>query len=378
MKKVILVPDSFKGTMSSIEICRCMEEAILRHFPDCKVLSFPVADGGEGTVACFLAAMGGESISIPVSGPFFGEMQASYGILPGGETAVVEMAACAGLPLADSLPQGKNPVDSTTFGVGQMIRDAAKRGCKTIIVGLGGSCTNDGGTGAAAAAGVIFRNRAGDSFVPTGGTLSEIASIDTSGLDPALHGCKIITMCDIDNPLWGETGAAYIFAPQKGADPETVKFLDGNLRALDAAIQRDLGLNLADMPGAGAAGGMGAGMAAFFSSELRQGIQVVLDTVGFDGALDGADLVLTGEGRIDGQSLRGKVVIGVAGRAKKRGVPVVAVVGDIGDGVAPAYGMGVSAMFSTNLQAKDFGTVRHRSREFLCFTMDNIMRLFTL
>jgi glycerate kinase len=370
MKKFLLIPDSFKGTMSSSAICAIMKRAIERHYPDAHILSIPVADGGEGSVDSFLTAMGGERVVVEVTGPYFEKMEGFYGIVD-QDVAVIEMAACAGLPLVGD---EKHPDKTTTYGVGELIAHAARRGCRKIIVGLGGSATNDGGTGAAAAVGVKFLDKTGRSFIPTGGTLADIASIDTSCARKELAGIEILAMCDIDNPLFGKTGAAYIFGPQKGADVAMVEFLDSQLRALSNTITDSLGIDVSSIPGSGAAGGMGAGMLAFFGAELRMGIEVVLDTVGFDTLLHDADMVFTGEGKIDTQSLRGKVVIGIARRTKRANVPLVAVVGDIGDDVQGAYDEGVSAIFSINRVAKEFKQVIARAPSDMELTMDNLIR----
>ena len=370
MKKFLLIPDSFKGTMSSTEICEIMKRVIVQHYPDADVISIPVADGGEGSVDSFLTAMGGEKVYIEVTGPYFKKMEAFYGIVD-GTVGIIEMAACAGLPLVGD---DKHPDKTTTYGVGELIAHAIENGCKKIIVGLGGSATNDGGTGAAAALGVRFYDKNGNNFVPTGGTLADIERIDMSGRMPALDNIELLTMCDIDNPLYGKQGAAHVFAPQKGADDEMVAFLDGQLIALSEAIKTHLGIDVSNQPGAGAAGGMGAGMVAFLGSTLNMGIEVVLDTVGFDTLLKDTDMVFSGEGKIDTQSLRGKVVIGIARRAKKAHVPLVAVVGDIGDHVEGAFDEGVSAIFSINRVAKDFKQVIGRAPNDMELTIDNLMR----
>ncbi|MDL2327864.1 glycerate kinase [Ruminococcaceae bacterium OttesenSCG-928-A11] len=370
MKKVILIPDSFKGSMSSLEVCEIMADAVHRYYPGAETVSIPVADGGEGSVACFLEALGGQRVPLRVQGPFGGEMEAFYGLLPDG-TAVVEMAACAGLPLV----QGRaDPEKTTTYGVGQLIAHAVRQGSQKIIVGLGGSATNDGGCGAAAALGARFTGADGQPFVPTGGTLGQIDAIDLAGMEAPLRGVKITAMCDIDNPLCGPSGAAHVFGPQKGADAAAVARLDAGLAHLAAVVRRDLGKAIDTLPGAGAAGGMGGGMVAFFGAGLEMGIETVLDTVGFDALARDADLVFSGEGKLDSQSLRGKVVIGVARRAQAAGVPLVAVVGDIGDDIEAAYGMGVSAIFSTNRVAVPFSQAKTRSRQDLALTMDTIMR----
>lgn len=373
MKKILLIPDSFKGTMSSVEICEVMKASIQKYFPETEVISIPVADGGEGSVDAFLTAMGGKKVGVTVKGPYFEAIQSFYGILS-NHTAVIEMAAAAGLPLAG---ENLHPEKATTYGVGQLILHAVKSGCRKIITGLGGSATNDGGAGAAAALGVSFRDASGSSFIPVGGTLDKIASIDTGGVCRALSETELITMCDIDNPLCGPLGASAVFGPQKGADENLVRVLDANLRHMAEIIKRDLGKDILDLPGAGAAGGMGGGMAAFFSSRLQMGIETVLDTVQFDQLLKGADLVFSGEGKLDDQSLRGKVVIGVSRRAKKSGVPLIAIVGDIGDNIEGVYGEGVSAVFSTNRVAVPFREAKPRCKSDLALTMDNLMRFMT-
>lgn len=371
MKKFLLIPDSFKGTMSSAEICEIMEKAILKNVPDATVISIPVADGGEGSVDAFLKAVRGEKITARVKGPYYEDMEAFYGLIDNGNTAVIEMAACAGLPLVENNP---DPCKTTTYGVGQLMKDAVKRGCKKIIMGLGGSCTNDAGTGAAAALGIVFTDKDGRTFIPVGGTLTNIAHIDMAKLMPELKDIEIVTMCDIDNPLYGENGAASVFGPQKGADPDKVKELDEGLRNLDQVIQADLRLSLSNLKGAGAAGGMGCGMVAFFGSALQMGIETVLDTVKFDELLKDADYVFSGEGKIDTQSLRGKVVLGVAKHTKKAGVPLIAIVGDIGDGIEEAYEKGVSGIFSINRVAAEYKDARKRAKEDLYLTVDNLMR----
>jgi len=371
VNKIVLIPDSFKGTMASTEICAIMREQIRKYYPEANVVSIPVADGGEGSVDCFLQAAPGKRETVKVKNPFFEDMQGFYGLIDNGKTAIVEMAACAGLPLVEDR---KNPMKATTYGVGELILDAAQKGVKKIIVGLGGSATNDGGCGAACAAGVKFYNESGESFIPTGGTLTKIERIDVSGRDKTLNHIKMIAMCDIDNPMYGSMGASHIFGPQKGATPELVELLDAGIRHLSDIINRDLGMDLSNIPGAGAAGAMGAGMLAFFGAKLQMGIETVLDTVRFDEELIGTDMVLTGEGKIDGQSLRGKVVIGVARRAKLANIPVVAVVGDIGNDVEPAYAEGVSSIISINRVAVSFFEARHRSRSDMALTIDNFMR----
>lgn len=372
MKKIILIPDSFKGTLSSEGICHIMEEGVRHHYPQAQVISIPVADGGEGSVDCFLAAVGGEKVDAEVTGVFGKPMRAAYGLIDEGRTAVIEMAACAGLPLAEG---DLNPGAATTYGVGELMLDAARRGVNKIIMGLGGSATNDGGCGCAAACGVVFKDDQGRAFMPTGYSLKDIAAIETDGLDPLLKKITITVMCDIDNPMYGKYGAAYIFGPQKGADAAMVKTLDAGLEHLNNQFKMHLEKDFSALPGGGAAGAMGAGMAAFFGAELQMGIDTVLDTVGYDDLVRDATLVFSGEGQIDGQSLGGKVVVGVARRTAPHAVPLIAVVGTIADDFAPVYDEGVTAVFSINTKAMDFAESRYHSADNLAITMDNILRL---
>ena len=322
MKRCLVLSDSFKGTLSSPDICRIARSL---HIPGWHIDALPVADGGEGTTDCFLDACGGQRIALPVSGPFGGTIDGFYGLLPDG-TAVVECAAAAGLHQAEGRP---DPEAATTYGVGQLLVHALDHGAKRLILGLGGSCTNDGGCGAAAALGVRFYDRQGRGFVPTGGTLADIETIDLSGRHPGLRPGVLTVMCDIDNPLYGETGAAYIFAPQKGANDACVQRLDAGLRHLAAVLHAQLGAEVDTLPGGGAAGGFGAGCAALLCGTLRSGITTVLDTVDFDRRAVGCDLVVTGEGSFDAQSLGGKAISGVAGRCQKLHVPAAVLAGRV-------------------------------------------------
>lgn len=369
MSKYVLIPDSFKGTMSSLEICRIVEEEIRRQEPEAEICAIPVADGGEGTVDAFLTAVGGERISVACTGPYGEPITAFYAMLPDG-SAVVEMAAAAGLPMVG---ENRNAEQTTTYGVGQLIAHAAAHGARRIVLALGGSATNDGGCGAAAALGVRFLDEKGQSFVPVGATLRRIAAIRMDDA-AALRELPFMTMCDIDNPLCGPLGASAVFGPQKGADPAMVQRLDDGLRHLAEVIRRDLGRDVLTLPGGGAAGGFGAGAAAFFGSELRMGIDVVLELAEFDKKAAGADLVITGEGKLDSQSLRGKVVIGVARRASALHVPVAALVGASETDIAAAYEQGVSGVFPINPAPAVFEEVRQHCRENLRFTAANLIR----
>ncbi|SDL52341.1 glycerate kinase [Tessaracoccus oleiagri] len=327
---VLVVPDSFKGSLSAAEVCGLVGEAFVARGATTRLI--PVADGGEGTVDAMLLAAGGERRVDTVQGPYGQPLDAARAILPDG-TALVELAQAAGLTLVG---EDRRAGDTTTYGVGEQIRAAAAEGARRIIVGIGGSATNDGGCGAAAACGVRFLDDEANEFVPVGRTLTDVAVIDLAGLDPAVAAAEIVVMCDVDNPLTGEHGAAAVFGPQKGADPETVAQLDAGLRHLAEVVRRDVHVDVEGLDGAGAAGGMGGGLVAFLGGTLRRGIDVVLDAVRFEEQLAGADAVVTGEGSFDSQSLRGKVVHGIAARAQPAGVPVHVLAGRVDEGVLEA------------------------------------------
>lgn len=359
MKKFILIPDSFKGTLSSIEVCNIIEPIIQGKYLDADIIKIPVADGGEGSVDAFIQAVGGEKKIVEVCGPYFEKRPAFYGLINNRTCAVIEMAAAAGLPLV----QGReNPALTTTYGVGELIRHAIDDGVQKIIIGLGGSCTNDGGVGCAAALGITFYNQQGQAFIPTGGTLSQIATIDTSNRYPRLGNVEIITMCDIDNPLFGPDGAAYVFSPQKGANPNMVEHLDQNLQHLARVVEKNIGVTEWNFIGAGAAGGMGYGMRVFLDSKIQMGIDVILDLTNFESIIQGTDYIITGEGKLDSQSLRGKVVIGVARRAKRYNKKVIAVVGCTGPGYESAYQEGDSEIIVTNYENLPFSEVIPRAQ----------------
>ena len=373
MKKCVVVSDSFKGTVSSREICAIAQQVIPRHFPACEVVCIPVADGGEGTVDCFVQAMGAQRVGVTVTNALGEKSAAAYARL--GELAIIEMAAAAGLPQVGAL---RCPGTATTYGVGELIAHAVDSGCRKILLGLGGSATNDGGCGCAPARGVGFLDADGQSFVPVGDTLGRIVRIDTAEAEALLRSVEITVMCDVTNPLYGPTGAAYVFAPQKGADAEKVKSLDAGLRHFGDVIRSQYGLDVSAMPGAGAAGGMGAGCVALLGGTIQSGIDAVLDVTGFDRQLEGADLVITGEGRIDSQSADGKVVSGVARRTRAKGVPLIAIAGGIADSAGAVYDIGVSAMFSTDRAALPVNMLGARSPGDYEATLSDIMSLIAI
>lgn len=375
MQNFILVPDSFKGTLSAIEVCNIMKSSIKNLYKDANIISVPVADGGEGTVDAFLYALGGEKKSIWVSDAFNEQKILAHYAMLKDDIAVIEMAACAGLPLVKNRLEADK---TTTFGVGELIIDAINSGAKKIILGLGGSATNDGGCGMATALGVKFKDEQDQEFIPTGGTLSQIYKIDMNNIYSKIKDIEFISMCDVDNPLCGRLGASAVFASQKGADEDMVKSLDEGLAHLAKIIKRDLHIEVKDIKGAGAAGGLGAGSIAFLQSKLTKGIDVILDTINFDKLVSKADIVFTGEGKFDSQSLHGKVVMGVANRSQKYKTPVIVVTGAIGENIQEAYNKGITAIFSINKEPMEFSKSALKSKENMILTMENILRLLKI
>ena len=370
MKKIIVISDSFKGTLSSREICEIAQSSVPRILPGCNVVTIPVADGGEGTVSCFIEAIGAQPVPVHVRDPYGDSVEALYARKD--NLAIIEMASAAGLPMVGSR---LDPSATTTYGVGEEIRHAVEHGCTEILLGLGGSCTNDGGCGCAAALGTKFYDDSGNPYLPTGGTLDKLSRIDNADAATLLKGIHITLMSDVTNPLCGKLGAAHVFAPQKGADAAMVERLDANLAHFADVLSHDLGVSVTEMPGAGAAGGMGAGCVALLGAELRSGIEAVLDLVDFDAQLGDAGLVITGEGRIDSQSVRGKVISGIAKRTQPKNVPLVAIVGSIAPDAAAAYDLGVTAIFGIDRPARAFADYASESAECYRATLEDVLRL---
>ena len=344
--KIILAPDSFKGNLTALQVANALEEGIKRALPAAHCVKAPMADGGEGTVQSLVDATGGKFIRKRVTGPAGKPVTARYGLLADDATAVIEMAEASGLPLVSG--KDKNPLHTTTFGTGELMLDAAGRGAREIILGIGGSATNDGGVGMAQALGVRFLDRQGDEIrTPgVGGMLGDIGRIDNAALTPLIKKTRIIVACDVNNPLCGPRGAAHVFAPQKGATAAMVKVLDANLRHLGHIIKRDLDRDVADLEGAGAAGGLGAGLVAFVGARMQRGIDIVLEAARIKTHLKGADLVITGEGCVDFQTIAGKTPVGVARAARQQGVPVVAVGGSIADDANGVFAHGIDGLES--------------------------------
>jgi len=342
--KVAVAPDSFKESLTAREACDAIAAGIRAVRSDAEIVCVPMADGGEGTVEAMVAATGGELLSERVEGPLGEPVVAPYGILGGGETAVIEMAAASGLPLVP--PEKRNPLKTTTRGTGMLIRAALERGAKRIILGIGGSATVDGGAGMAEVLGVRLLDRDGRPIGRGGEALGRLESVDLSQVPEGARRAEFLVACDVRNPLLGSHGAARVYGPQKGATPNMVEVLEANLARFASVIERDLGKSVSNEPGAGAAGGLGAGLIAFLDATLKPGIELVVEAVGLRQKIKGCDLVFTGEGRLDGQSAFGKTPMGVGRAAKESGVPAIALVGSIGEGAERILSEGIDAYFS--------------------------------
>ena len=342
--KIVIAPDSYKESLSALEVAQAVEAGFRQVFPDADYVLVPVADGGEGTVDAMVAATGGRKETVTVSGPLGEPVEAFYGLTGDGDTAVIEMAAASGLALVP--PDRRNPLLTSSRGTGELIRAALDAGARRFILGIGGSATNDGGAGMVQALGARLLDLEGRELDGSGGDLARLERIDVSALDPRVAECRIEVACDVDNPLTGARGASAVFGPQKGATPEMVQALDANLARLARIVGRDLGVAVDTVPGAGAAGGMGAAMLAFFGATLKPGIEIVTAAVDLDTQVRDADLVITGEGRIDFQTVHGKTPIGVARVAKRHGKPVIGIAGSLGAEVGVVHAHGIDAVFS--------------------------------
>ena len=366
MKKVVIVPDSFKGTLSATEVCSIVKTELQKKYPHLEAIEIPVADGGEGTVEALLTAMGGERIYCTVKSPLGRDITAFYGILPDG-TAVIEMAQASGI----TLEKEYNALKSSTYGTGQLILDAVSRGIKNILIGIGGSATTDGGIGVLGTLGIGFYDKNKKEVPLCGEGLKLIESIDISGLDKRLQECNITVLCDVANPLYGENGAAYVFSPQKGASEKDVRFLDEGLRNLARVSADTLGKDFSLREGAGAAGGLGFGLIAFLGARLTKGIEYVLEKTEFSEKIKGADLIITGEGKLDRQSLMGKVPFFVA--EKREGKRVLALVGVSEVTPEEAAEKGISEIIETNPLHLPFEAIKAQAKEMLIDAIENII-----
>ena len=342
--KIVIAPDSYKESLSALDVACAIEDGFREIFPDAQYVKLPVADGGEGTVEAMVAATQGRVVDVEVTGPLGSPVRGFYGISGDNRCAFIEMAAASGL---ESVPVAqRNPLKTTSWGTGELIRHALECGVSRIIIGLGGSATNDGGAGMVQALGARLLTASGQPIAPGGAGLETLATIDISGLDSRLSRCQIDVACDVTNPLTGEEGASAVFGPQKGATPEMVAFLDRALAHYAACIQRDLGRDVLTLEGGGAAGGMGAALHAFCGAALRPGIEIVTDALHLDALVADASLVITGEGRIDSQTVHGKVPVGVARVAKRYNLPVIGIAGSLTADVGVVHQHGLDAVFS--------------------------------
>lgn len=342
--KIVIAPQGFKGNLTALEVARAIEAGVKRIVPDALTILKPMADGGEGTVQALVDATGGEIITTEVTGPLGEPVNAHWGILNDRVTAVIEMAAASGLPLVP--PEKRNPLMTTTYGTGELILAALAKGCRKLIIGIGGSATNDGGAGMAQALGARFLDAKGKELAPGGAALADLEHIDVTNLDPRLVGFEVTLACDVNNPLCGPRGASAIYGPQKGATPELVEQLDAALAHYADVVRKDLGADVQNVAGAGAAGGLGMGLMVFLKARLIPGIDVVIEATNLVADLTGADLVFTAEGRIDCQSAMGKVLTGVALKAKEFGSPVIALAGEVADDCRVVYEQGIDAVLS--------------------------------
>jgi glycerate 2-kinase len=372
--RIVIAPDSFKESLSAPAVAEAMAEGVMRAAPDADFDLVPMADGGEGTVDALVAATGGGKIEAMVTGPLGDPVVAEWGLLGDGKTAVVEMAAASGLVL---VPEDlRDPRKTTTFGTGEVIAQVLEYGVERLIIGIGGSATNDGGAGMAQALGIALRDKDGKDLARGGAALANLAEIDASRKLKGLDQLSIEVACDVDNPLCGERGASMVYGPQKGADVKTAKELDKALRHFGEVVEKVFGIEVIDLPGAGAAGGLGAGLITFLGATLRPGASLIAEACGLAQKLDGADLILTGEGRLDGQSVFGKTPVGVAKLGQERGIPVIALAGNLGEGFERVYDHGISAAFSITHGPVSFEEAIQHTAANLANTAEAAVRLF--
>lgn len=362
MTNILVAPDSFKGSLSAPEAAEAIAQGVSRACPGCQVTMLPIADGGEGTLDALLSGAGGRCLTQAVRGPLGEEVEARLGVLPGG-VAIVEMAQASGLTLI--APDRRNPLLASSYGTGQLIRAALDQNCRQLVITIGGTATVDGGIGLLTALGARFIDTGGQELPPIGSSLPRIAAVDLSLLDPRLESCSIRVASDVTNPLCGPNGAAAVFGPQKGATAEMVNYLDGGLRRLAEVTVKATGQDVTELSGAGAAGGVGAALVAYLGGQMQSGVQVVLDTLQADSHLRLADLVITGEGRMDGQTAHGKAPVGVALRARRYGCRTIALVGSLLPGYEAVYGQGISAVFPIINQPLTLGEAMSRAAELL-------------
>ncbi|MGF1738538.1 glycerate kinase [Photobacterium satsumensis] len=374
--KIIIAPDSYKESLTAMEVATAIEAGFRQVLPEAEYHKLPMADGGEGTVQSLVDATNGSIIEQSVTGPLGEQVEGFYGVMGDGRTAIIEMAAASGLHLV--APELRNPLKTTTFGTGELIKAALDKGVEHIIVGIGGSATNDGGIGMAQALGIRLLDESGEEVGYGGAELARIATIDKTHLDPRLATVKLEVACDVDNPLCGPKGASHIFGPQKGASPEMVEQLDANLAHYADIIKAQLGRDVKDMAGAGAAGGLGAALLGLLDASLRPGIDIVMDAVNLLDVCADADLVITGEGRIDSQTVHGKTPIGVARTAKRFHIPVIGIAGCLAADCDAVYDHGIDAVFSVTPRAMDLQTAMDEAAFNVEMTARNVAAMLTV
>ncbi|RKY57040.1 MAG: glycerate kinase, partial [Candidatus Neomarinimicrobiota bacterium] len=375
--KIVLAPDSFKGSMTAPDVCNAMTEGILKIFPDAEIISIPLADGGEGTVDSLVSATDGKFKTCKVLNPIGKEITAKYGILGDKKTAVIEMAAASGLPL---IPREKqNPLYTSTYGTGQLILNALNSGCTNFVIGIGGSATTDGGAGVAQALGVKFFDKTGKKInEPMNGKLiGKCESFSMGNIHPAVKNSRFIVACDVDNPLLGPKGAVYVYSTQKGATDEILPILETNMKHFYNIVEHILNISVIEYPGAGAAGGLGAGLIAFLGANLKSGVDIILDAVEFEKQTKNVDLIFTGEGKIDSQTAYGKTIAGVLKIAQKNNIPVIAIAGKIGNNIGELYQHGLKAIFSICNGPITFEESMKNSYELTTKITEQICRIFT-
>ncbi|MCH8988829.1 MAG: glycerate kinase [Chloroflexi bacterium] len=374
--KIVIAPQGFKGGISGLEAAQAIARGVLAAVPDAETVLLPVADGGDGTLHALVDATGGEIFTSTVTGPINQQVEAQWGVMGDGRTAVIEMARASGLSMVPA--RRRNPKVTTTLGTGEILKEALQRGYSRVIVGLGGSATNDGGAGMATALGARFLDSSGNALPSGGAALARLDRIDTSGLLDRIAGAEIVAATDVTNPLCGPTGASAIFGPQKGASKEVVAELDAALLNFAQVVKRDTGRDVLDIPGAGAAGGLGAGLIAFAGAEIQSGIDMVCQVLDFDSHLAGADLVITGEGRADRSTVFDKAPVGVARHARAHGVPTVLLAGSLGEGHEELYEHGVASVLCISDGVMTLEQALSRTGEMLEGTAERAVRLFLL
>ncbi len=370
--RFLFASDSFKGSLSSEKIIELLKESAENVFPGCETRGVPIADGGEGTVDAVIAVTKGEKRVIEVHGPLMENVESSYGIFH-GDCAIIEMAAASGLPMVS--PEKRNPLNTTTYGTGELIRDALDQGYQKISIAIGGSATNDGGMGAMRALGIRFLDAEGKELEGRGSDLAKVVDIDSTNLHSAVAEAEFTVMCDVNNPLTGPKGATYTFGTQKGGTPEILDELEMGMKNYAMVIQKKFGINVDSIAGAGAAGGLGAALCVFLNAEMKSGIETVLDLIDFDGLLEETDLVVTGEGQIDWQSAFGKVPSGIGQRCQAKGIPAVAVVGGMGSGAEKIYEFGVESIIPTINGAMEMEEALERAEELYRGATERMFRM---